>query len=103
MTDPLRADLDTLGHALQRRRMFDRLFEATADPVQLGHYDILHELGRGAMGVVYAARDTKLGRQVAIKRLQDRGDANLRERLVHEAQAMAKLNHPNVVPIYEIG
>jgi Tol biopolymer transport system component/predicted Ser/Thr protein kinase len=70
---------------------------------ELGHYLLLEELGRGGMGVVYAARDRRLGRKVAIKMLRSEGDAKLQRRLIREAKAMAKLAHPNVVTVHEIG
>jgi serine/threonine protein kinase/WD40 repeat protein len=70
---------------------------------ELGHYLLLEELGRGGMGVVYAARDRRLGRKVAIKMLRSEGDAKLARRLIREAKAMAKLAHPNVVTVHEIG
>jgi serine/threonine protein kinase len=73
------------------------------DGRQLGHYTLIDEIGRGGMGVVYAAQDQKLGRKVAIKMLETEGDARLQRRLVQEAKAMAKLTHPNVVSVYEIG
>jgi tetratricopeptide (TPR) repeat protein/predicted Ser/Thr protein kinase len=72
-------------------------------PARLGHYVMLQELGRGGMGVVFAAYDQVLDRKVAIKLLRGRGDAQAHTRLVREAQALARLSHPNVVQIYEIG
>ncbi len=75
---------------------------------RIGRYEILDELGRGAMGVVYRARDTKIGREVAIKtiRLSDKVDPNevtaLRERLFREAQSAGRLSHPGIVTIYDI-
>jgi serine/threonine protein kinase len=71
-------------------------------PERLTHYQILGELGRGGMGVVHAAYDTKLDRKVAIKLLQRQTDAKARRRFVREAQAMARLSHPNVVQVYDI-
>ncbi len=69
----------------------------------LGRYCILEEIGRGAMGVVYAAYDPKLDRRVAVKVV--RGDASPRatSAMLLEAQALARLNHPAVVSIYDVG
>jgi len=72
-------------------------------PTRLGHYVLLHELGRGGMGVVYAAYDERLDRKVAIKVLRVGGDPWAQRRLVREAKALAQLSHANVVQIYEIG
>lgn len=68
---------------------------------RLEHYVMLHELGRGGMGVVYAAYDEQLDRKVAIKLL--RPGTRSQSRLIREAQALARLSHPNVVQVYEIG
>jgi tetratricopeptide (TPR) repeat protein/tRNA A-37 threonylcarbamoyl transferase component Bud32 len=73
-----------------------------SDPVRLGRYVLLHRLGAGAMGVVHAAYDEKLDRKVAIKLLRTRGSEHAQVRLIREAQALARLSHPNVVQIYEI-
>ncbi len=73
----------------------------------LGRYLVLEQLGAGAMGVVYAAYDPELDRKIAIKILrpqEGKGDKTRRqERLVREAKAMAKLSHPNVGAIYDVG
>ncbi len=68
------------------------------------HYEIDGTIGAGAMGQVYRARDTKLGRDVAIKMLPTslRGNQAALQRFRREAQALAKLNHPNIVTIYSI-
>jgi Tol biopolymer transport system component/predicted Ser/Thr protein kinase len=70
----------------------------------LGHYRVLHTLGKGGMGEVYAAEDTKLHRTVALKILPGifAADPAFRERFEREAQAVAALNHPNIVTIYSV-
>jgi eukaryotic-like serine/threonine-protein kinase len=87
----------------------------TADPLasvqapdgrlRIGNYQILQEIGRGGMGVVYRARQANLSRIVALKMILAGEHAGLRERarLRNEAQAAAQLMHPNVVQIFEIG
>ena len=71
---------------------------------KLGPYEVLSLLGAGGMGEVYRARDTRLGRTVAIKVLpaERMADENRRRRFVQEARAASALNHPNIVTIHEI-
>jgi eukaryotic-like serine/threonine-protein kinase len=81
---------------------------ALASGTIVDRYAILHRLGAGAMGVVYAARDRELNRQVALKLLRTDSLATdelaaWRERLLREARAMAQLTHPNVVAVHDVG
>ena len=70
---------------------------------QVGRYRLLHLLGAGGMGVVFAARDTVLDRQVALKVVPEGHDRKSRRRLLREARAMARLDHPNVVRVFGVG
>jgi serine/threonine protein kinase/tetratricopeptide (TPR) repeat protein len=73
-------------------------------PRRIGHYAIARKLGEGGMGVVYAARDEKLERTVALKTMRSLApDENARKRFWREAKAAASVNHPNVCQLYEIG
>ena len=74
----------------------------------LGRYEIERELGRGAMGVVYLGMDPKISRRVAIKTLSyrefDTAQLNvIKERFFREAEAAGRLNHPNIVTVYDVG
>ena len=66
---------------------------------RVGPYEILVPIGTGGMGEVWKARDTRLGRVVAIKRLK----GPYGERFEQEARAVAALNHPNICQIYDVG
>ena len=72
---------------------------------RIGRYEVLSELGRGAMGVVYLAWDPQLKRKIAIKRLRTGEDASSEEitRIRTEAEAVAQLQHPTIVQIYDVG
>ncbi|HEX3473726.1 MAG TPA: protein kinase [Kofleriaceae bacterium] len=75
-----------------------------AMPARVGRYELCEELGAGAMGVVYRARDPRLDRAIAIKLVRHGGATSAGSvRLLREAQAMARLRHPNVVPIFDVG
>lgn len=68
------------------------------------HYTIVEEIGRGGMGIVYKARDTKLDRMVALKFLssQESPGDDAKQRFIQEARAAAALNHPNILNVYDI-
>src|ERR1700674_654129 len=72
---------------------------------KLGPYEILSPLGAGGMGEVYRARDTKLGRDVAVKVLPSHLSENpeLKQRFEREARAVAALSHPNILAIFDFG
>lgn len=73
------------------------------EPVELGRYKLLRVLGRGTYGTVFEARDTELHRGIAVKVLHSRrpGSTSSVRRLLREARAMAQVNHPNVVDIFD--
>jgi eukaryotic-like serine/threonine-protein kinase len=82
-----------------------KLARSLVPGAQLGRFRLLNRVGIGAMGVVFAAHDPELDRNVALKVLLETSDSPARERdrVAREARSMAKLAHPNVVTVYEIG
>jgi tetratricopeptide (TPR) repeat protein/predicted Ser/Thr protein kinase len=76
--------------------------EAPELPRKLGKYALREKLGQGGMGVVYKAWDEHLGRWVALKFLTG-GDREDQRRFLREAQTSARVQHPNIVPVYEVG
>jgi eukaryotic-like serine/threonine-protein kinase len=92
--------------SLQTHGTFDTSSDRTAPIVELAQgarirqYELIRELGRGGMGTVWAARDTKLGRRVAIKVLLD-ASKSVADRFLTEARATAAFNHENIVIIHE--
>jgi hypothetical protein len=72
---------------------------------QLGPYQIAEQLGAGGMGEVFKARDTRLGRTVAIKLLpwHLRDDSDLKQRFEREAKTLATLSHPHICPVFDVG
>jgi serine/threonine-protein kinase len=80
--------------------------EPASTAVHIGRYEILGELGHGAMGVVYKAQDPKIGRTVAIKTLSAAGQGTeleqYRARFLVEAKSAGRLNHPNIVSVHDV-
>jgi eukaryotic-like serine/threonine-protein kinase len=74
-------------------------------PERIGRYQILERIGRGAMGVVYRAHDAAMGRDVALKVLMTdlEDDPDIRTRFHREAEAAARLSHPNIITIFDVG
>ena len=75
---------------------------------RFGRYEILSELGRGAMGVVYKARDPKINRIVAVKTISLAGqpeedEIEYRQRFFREAEAAGRISHPGIVTIFDVG
>src|SRR5437868_5748688 len=108
-SDPIAPTLTDTGSHLGDRALLDTLTPPSAAPDLVGstldRYRVLARLGAGGMGVVYAALDPALDRRVALKVLPPlaahRG-LHLEARLRREAQALARLDHPNVVRVYDV-
>lgn len=105
--------LDLIANAGAEEAPFDDGFEDLQPPssrtgIRFGRYEVRHRLGRGAMGQVYAAQDTELDRQVALKFLSSASSssggsaASAADRLILEAKAASALNHPHIVTVYEV-
>ncbi|MCR9160145.1 MAG: protein kinase domain-containing protein [Nannocystaceae bacterium] len=110
--DPLRnatPEVDDVEARRAKAAIENRLFSGPAKRVKVGRYRVDHKIGAGGMGVVYRAHDPELARDVALKLMNttsfsDEDEANrARGRLVREARAMAKLAHPNVIHVYDVG
>jgi eukaryotic-like serine/threonine-protein kinase len=87
------------------RLKFEETSEQTCGPTRLGEFQIIREIGRGGMGVVYEAEQLSLGRHVALKVLPATAsqDPRQRQRFQIEAQAAALLHHDHIVPVFGIG
>lgn len=96
---------EDVGSEAMKAAIANDLFGEIATPLRIGRYDVREALGQGGMGVVYSAWDDSLGRAVALKLLSATSGTTdrRRARMMREAQALAKLSHPNVVQVYEVG
>ena len=98
---PPRPEPDELARRVAKARIAEKLF-ASGERVQIGRYHLLEMVGEGGMGVVWGAWDPELERRVAIK-LVKATSGSTRDRILAEGQALAKLSHPNVVPVFDVG
>jgi serine/threonine protein kinase len=100
---------DYLTKPVDEKRLIDTVRQAIGSGIGAGekiaHYEIEREIGRGGMGVVYAARDPRLDRRVALKVLlpEFAADPGYELRFLQEARSAAKFSHPNIVTVYEAG
>ena len=102
--DSLRAPPDVTP--LDKQLVKAALFPRRANLAKIGRYTVLGQLGRGGMGIVYACYDDLLDRKIAVKVLHGElttASPQAKVRLLREAQALARLNHPNVVAIHDVG
>jgi eukaryotic-like serine/threonine-protein kinase len=103
--DPRQPRADAISRRLYRSQVHERLFGKRLETLKIGRFILLERIGAGSMGEIYAAYDDRLDRKVAIKLLHDGLDTSpsARQRLLREAQTLARLSHPNVVHVYEVG
>ena len=98
---------DPIAHGRAVAEAQAALFGGEPEPIRIGRFEIGACLGRGAIGVVYAGQDTQLQRTVALKLLHPShaglDESHAKTRWLAEARAMARLRHPNVVTVHEVG
>ena len=108
LTSLLEANQSVPGYLTSLKQQIFEPAETSSTHLQsghiIGHYEIIEKLGSGSMGIVYRARDLRLGRSVALKFIppQLRHEEELRERFVREARAASILYHPNICTIYDV-
>jgi tetratricopeptide (TPR) repeat protein/predicted Ser/Thr protein kinase len=93
-----------LGSRLRREQVHAALFGEAKEPARVDRFVLLEPIGAGGMGELYTAYDAHLERKIALKLVRTgRGGGKADARLLREAQALARLSHPNVVSVYEVG
>ena len=94
-----------VGRALRKAQVRGLLFEKPPELPRIGRFTLLDRVGIGGMGEVFAAYDERLDRKIAIKLVRSDNHASARagDRLLREAQTLARLSHPNVVHVYDVG
>jgi eukaryotic-like serine/threonine-protein kinase len=101
---PARGPGDIAGK-LRKAHVFASLLGKSLEPIKIDRFTLLEPIGAGGMGEIYAAYDERLDRRVAIKLVRSDLEVSVRadDRLLREAQTLARLSHPNVVQVYEAG
>ncbi|MDC0723425.1 WD40 repeat domain-containing serine/threonine-protein kinase [Nannocystis bainbridge] len=103
-TTPPRIDPERLAHALARADLKAKLLGPPSESERVGRFAVLRRLGAGSMGVVFAAYDEQLDRRIALKLIHaGHHDPAAAARCKREAQAQARVAHPHVVQVYEVG
>ncbi len=93
-----------MASELRAKRIRERLFGRELSPIKIDRFVLLERIGAGGMGEIFAAYDERLDRKVAIKLVRGtQASTRAQDRLLREAQALAQLNHPNVVQIHDAG
>ena len=94
-----------VGDEMMLQRVLGGVLDTPLEPLKAGRYVLLEAVGRGGVGEVYAAYDPELDRRVAVKLVRPEAQAwgDLELRMLREAQAMARVRHPNVVAIHDVG
>ncbi|KIG15120.1 High-affnity carbon uptake protein Hat/HatR [Enhygromyxa salina] len=96
--------VDELDLQAAQRRVLERMLGRAPQPARVDRFVLDRKLGSGGMGTVWRAHDEQLNRAIALKFLRsERAGALAERRMFEEAQALAKISHPNVIPVYDVG